>query len=293
MNAIYRTAGISKQGFHQWLNHWMSQEEEKQQILPIIVQIRQNHPNMSSRLLYKKIMPQTMGRDRFEEFCHSNGFKVKIKKSFIKTTESNHINCFPNLILDLDELTDVNQLWVSDITYYEINQRFYYLTFVIDIFNREIVGYNASKTLRTIDTTIPSLKMAIKRRKLLHESGLIYHSDCGGQYYCNEFLKLTEEYGIKNSMAKSVYENPFAERINGTIKNDYLKFYSPQSFDQLTKLLTKAVNLYNEDRPHKALEGYSPKEYLEAVKNELLTKSWVINKKKKVTKKEKVIITII
>ena len=260
MNAIYRTAEISKQGFHQWLNHWMNQEEEKQQLLPIIVQIRQNHPKMSSRLLYKKIMPQTMGRDRFEEFCHINGFKVLLKRSFIKTTESKHINCFPNLLLDLAEWTDVNQLWVSDITYYEINQRFYYLTFVMDIFNREIVGYNASKTLRTLDTTIPSLKMAIRKRKLLPKSGLIHHSDCGGQYYCKEFLKLTDYYGIRNSMAKSVYENPFAERINGTIKNDYLKLYLPQSFDQLTKLLTK---------------------------------SWVINKKKKVTKKEKVIITII
>ena len=292
MNEIYRTVGISKQGFHQWLNRWMLREEEKQQLLPIIAQIRQNHPKMSSRLLYSKIMPQTMGRDRFEEFCHLHGFKVKIKKSFIKTTESNHLNCFPNLVLALDELTDVNQLWVSDITYYEMNQRFYYLTFVMDVFNREIVGYHASRTLRTIETTIPSLKMAIKRRGLLPKSGLIHHSDCGGQYYCKEFLKLTEYYGIKNSMAKSVYENPFAERINGTIKNDYLKFYLPKNFEELRKLLRKTVNLYNEERPHKALKGYSPNEFLRAIKNKLLTKSWVINKKKKVTKKEKIIITI-
>jgi hypothetical protein len=265
----------------------METEEEKQQLLLIIRQIRLDHPQMSSRLLYEKIKPQTMGRDRFEQFCHINGYKVAVKRSFIKTTNSRNVNCFPNLILELKELTGINQLWVSDITYYRINGEFFYLTFIMDIYNREIVGYNASKTLRTMDTTIPSLLGGIRRRKLPDESGLIFHSDCGGQYYCKEFLRLTTKKGILNSMSKSVYENPFAERINGTIKNDYLKNYAPENYEQLTKLLTKAVTLYNEDRPHKSLNGYSPKGFLEAIEKKLLTKSWIINKKKKVSKKEK------
>jgi len=134
--------------------------------------------------------------------------------------------------------------------------------------------------------------MAIRKRKLPKASGLIFHSDGGGQYYSKEFLKVTKFYGIGNSMAKSVYENPFAERINGTIKNDYLKYYQPENFEELTNLSTKAVKLYNEEKPHKSLGGYSPKAITDAINNELLTKSWIINKKKKVSIKEKTYIYI-
>lgn len=292
MNEIYLNIGVSKQAFHQWLNRTMGIYEEQGYLLPIIRQLRGDHPRMSCRHMYLKLKPKTMGRDRFEVFCHQNGFKVEVKKRSYRTTDSRGTIYFPNLLLTLDEFTGINQLWVSDITYFEIDGELFYLTFIMDVYNREIVGFSVSDNLRTESTTLPALKMAIANRKLGKESGLIFHSDGGGQYYCKVFVSLTNGYGIKNSMGKTAYENPIAERINGTIKNDYLIPYHPNNNIELNKMLIKAVHLYNNDRPHESLSGYSPREFIELINKGLLTKTWVINKKKKVSKKEKVNISI-
>ena len=126
----------------------------------------------------------------------------------------------------------------------------------MDLCSRQIVGHSASTNLMTEHTTLSALKMALKQRK--PKEGLILHSDGGGQYYCKLFLALTKEYKMRNSMGKSVYENPHAERVNGTIKNDYLIPYNPQDFNQLKQMLKKAIDMYNLLRPHKALKGMAP-----------------------------------
>jgi len=292
MNALYRITGISKQGFHQWLDRTMAIYEEQEYLLQILSKYRIRHPRMSCRQIYIKLKPRTMGRDRFESFCYGHGYKVEIKKRKYKTTDSRGMIYFPNLLLHLDELSSINQLWVSDITYFEIGNHVYYLTFITDIYNRELIGYSASTDLRTESTTLPAFKMAVKARELKKESGLVFHSDGGGQYYSKDFVSLTKQYGIKNSMGKTAYENPHAERINGTIKNDYLIPYQPQDFMELKMMLIKVVNLYNVEKPHSSLNGLSPQEFCTQIRKGLLTKTWVINKKKKVSKKEKVNITI-
>ena len=292
MNSLYRITGISKQAFHQWLNRRLALEEEQANLLPVLRQLREDHPRLSCRQFYFMIKPKTMGRDRFEAFCFSRGFKIEHKIRKYKTTDSRGVIHFPNLILTLDELTGENQLWVSDITYYELEGVIYYLTFITDIFHREVIGYSASDNLRTESTTLPAFKMALVHSHLKPDSGLIFHSDGGGQYYCKEFVSLTKQYGIRNSMSKSAWENPFAERINGTIKNDYLIPYQPGNFKELKKMLIKAVDLYNKQRPHQSLGRHSPWEFKQMHQKGLLTKTWVINKKKKVSKKEKIIITI-
>ena len=276
MNAIYRTSGTSKQAFHQYLDKQMRVLEEQQQLLPVIRQIRADHPRLSSRQMYLLLRPQSMGRDKFEQFCYLYGFKLAVKKAYYRTTDSLGVTRFENLIIQL-ELTGVNQVWVSDITYYRIGERFYYLTFILDLYSRFIVGYAASEGLLTQQTTIPALNMALKYREPAH--GLIFHSDGGGQYYCKAFLTITKSNQIENSMCESVYENAHAERINGTIKNDYLFYYAPQNYMQLVTLTAKAVNMYNSYRPHSALGNISPVNY------ELFTKSNVINKEKR-SKKE-------
>src|SRR5205814_83960 len=131
--------------------------------------------------------------------------------------------------------------------------------FIIDLFSRKIVGFSVSKKLLTEQTTIPALNMALSERK--PAADLIFHSDGGGQYYCKEFLNLTDAYKIKNSMCDVAYENPHAERINGTIKNQYLKGYNPMNYPSLISMTQRAVNNYNGVRPHKSLPKISPEEY--------------------------------
>lgn len=288
MNAIYRTLGISKQAFHQRLDLRIRQQEELEQFLPIIRQVRDDHPRMAAREMYRLIQPQTIGRDRFEAYCFEHGFKLDIKRNFHKTTNSLGVTRFENLKEGI-ELKGINQIWVSDITYYEMMGRFYYLTFIMDLYSRRILGFSASNNLFTENTTIPALKMAIRKRGDSNIEGLIFHSDGGGQYYCKEFLRLTKDAGIRNSMCEDVYGNVHAERINGTIKNAYLEGYNPQNPEQLKKMLIKAVKMYNEQKPHKALKGLSPAVF-EDMLSRLLTEIVVVDKRKKVTKKENLII---
>ena len=258
MNSIYETAGITKQAFHSHMKRELKTMEEEQQLIPIIREIREEHPVMSAKQIYQLIQPVTMGRDLFMEFCFREGFKVEQKRSFHRTTNSLGVTRFENLLIGL-ELIGINQVWVSDITYYRIGETFYYITLIMDLFSRYIVGHSVSDNLMTEHTTIPTLKMSLKDRK--PAPGLIFHSDGGGQYYCKEFLKITNKYKVKNSVCASVYENANAERLNGIIKNDYLVHYNPQDGKQLEKQVVRAKNNYNEIRLHSALGGQSPAQF--------------------------------
>ena len=255
MNEMYRAIGISKQAFHQHTERYLEMLEEQEQLVGVVTDIRRDHPQMSARVMYQMIKPEQMGRDRFERFCFSRGFKIEQKRGYHRTTDSRGVTRFENLLAGF-KLTGVNQVWVSDITYYQIGDRFYYLTFIMDLYSRRIVGHAVSDNLMTQCTTLPALRMAITERQPAPD--LIFHSDGGGQYYCKEFLKLTRFAKMKNSMCTSVYENPNAERVNGTIKNSYVKYYAPENFSQLKYMTRKAVDMYNNQRPHKALDSLSP-----------------------------------
>lgn len=294
MKDIYPLAGITKQGFHQSVNREILILKEQEDLLPKIQKIRNKHKALASRKMYKMIKPVTMGRDKFEQFCFSHGFRILHRRSwYVKTTDSTGVVRFDNLILMLERLTGVNQLWVSDITYYHLGSKVYYITLILDVYNREIVGYAVSDSLSTETTSLKSIKKAVRYRKLPRgNSSLIFHTDGGGQYYASKFINYIAGYGIQSSMCYTPYENPHAERLNGILKHEYLYPNNPKSFKDLQKLLIESVNLYNQERPHNSLGGVSPSEFSSMVNDGLLTKIWVINKKKKVTKKEKVNIII-
>jgi transposase InsO family protein len=234
--------------------------QEEAYLRIVIEEIRRDHPTMGCRDMYFKIQPNTMGRDAFEDFCREQGYMITYPKSFRRTTDSTGVIRFDNLTVQFT-LTAADQLWVSDITYYEVDGRFYYLTFIIDAFTKRILGYSVSRQLITEVTSLAALKMAIKTRGRQMFNNLIFHSDGGGQYYDKNFLKLTGSLGIQNSMCKYPWENPFAERVNGTIKNNYLKHRKIKTFEDLKKQVDRAVKLYNCDKPHKSLNRLTPIEF--------------------------------
>jgi len=223
---------------------------------------------MSARDIYIKLQPGCMGRDQFEKFCMESGYRIKRLRNYRVTTNSMGVTRFPNMIKDI-KVTHVNQVFVSDITYFDMGADTYYLTFIMDLYNREIVGWSASDNLRTESTTLPALHRLITERGRANIKGSIMHSDGGGQYYSNEFKALTKSLETINSMTEEkVYENSHAERLNGIIKNNYLYPYSPTNMSSLKRLLDKAVLMYNTDKPHKALGKLTPKKFKETVDNE-------------------------
>jgi len=262
MNFLYKSIGISKQAFHQYLDRYLVRKSEQEQLLLLIYQIRENHPTMGVRDMYYKLQPSTMGRDAFEEFCKEEGLMSKKPKNWARTTDSTGVVRFENLISNLI-INNINMVWQSDITYYELNGRFYYITFIIDAFTRRIVGHYTSQRLTTEQTTIPAFNKAIKLRKNDNQTigNLIFHSDGGGQYYAKTFLKITNKFKIKNSMCEYAWENGKAERINGVIKNNYLKHRNINTFDELVKEVDRSVYLYNYEKPHIKLQRKTPIEF--------------------------------
>ncbi len=262
MNMLYKSVGISKQAFHQKMDRMRKVKSERNQILLLIYQIREDHPTMGIRDMYFKLNPETMGRDSFERFCKEEGLISKKRKNRRRTTDSTGVIRFENLLTGL-EINRLNQVWQSDITYYEVNGSFYYITFVEDSLSRRIVGHNVSNRLTTEQTTLPSLHMAIKLRTKEKEDlkGLIFHSDGGGQYYDKDFLKLARKYELVNSMCEYAWENGKVERLNGIIKNNYLRHRKINSFEDLKKEVDRSVYLYNHEKPHIELQRKSPVEY--------------------------------
>jgi putative transposase len=242
------------------LNRMMKHSEEVAYLVVLLTQIRKEHPTLNCVAMYYKINPVSIGRDKFLAMCREHGFIIENRPRSKRTTDSNGVIRFPNLMINL-ELTGINQAFSSDITYFEIKDCFYFITFVMDCYSRRILGYNVSSRLFTEHTTLPALQMAIKTRNNKLPPGIIFHSDGGGQYYDGGFLKLTERYKFRNSMCEYAYENGKVERLNGIIKNNYLRHLQIETMQDLVIGVDQSVRKYNEYRPHKALGYMSPKEF--------------------------------
>jgi transposase InsO family protein len=241
------------------LERRMKHCEIEEYVIKLVFEIRKDHPTMSCRGMYYKLQPLHIGRDKFEALCDELGLVSERKRSPYRTTDSAGVIRFENLLATLI-LTNIDQAYSSDITYFEISDRYYYLTFIIDCYSRRILGYSVSRQLLTEHTTLPALEMALQTRGCIPE-GVILHSDGGGQYYDKNFLALTALHKMRNSMCEMAYENGKAERINGVIKNNYLRFYSINSYESLLKNVDRAVHLYNHEKPHKALKYLTPLEF--------------------------------
>ncbi|MCF8448112.1 MAG: DDE-type integrase/transposase/recombinase [Bacteroidia bacterium] len=257
MNFFFWSIGYSKQSLHQYLNRQLEEMETFGYLEIIVHQIRKRHPTLAMRSIYELIKPPSMGRDKFIAYCSEIGLLNKKKFKPLRTTDSSGVIRFPNLILGLS-IDRINQVWSSDITYYQIGSEVYYITFIIDNFSRVIVGWHVSESLRTEETTLPALMMAVKNRKKINLIGLIFHSDGGGQYFAKIFLEYTRKMEFQNSMCEYAYENGKAERINGVIKNNYLRHWPCSGLYELAKNVDRACTNYNVEKPHKALKMLSP-----------------------------------
>lgn len=285
-----RVAGISRQAYSQSKLAKKQEEQSFEFYQNLIHEMRAIHPGMGLRTMYEITRPEGIGRDAFIALGHSLDLQIVTHKSPIRTTYSTKSNRYPNLLGER-RFTDVNQVWSSDITYFQIHNTTYYLVFILDIYSRRIVGWSAEKHMRA-ESNLAALTMAFATRNHLHFGDkLIHHSDRGGQYVSHIYTNALEKQGVLISMCREVYENAHIERVNGTIKNQYLEYWKSQISDlkALKKCLHKAVNAYNTKRPHKALNGLSPIQFeqqllnIPMVQRKIMTIFTISNPNKNVT----------
>ena len=258
--------GISRQAHDQMVKRYQDQELLVPFLIGLIYEVRSMHPGMGLRTIYEKIQPEGVGRDNFIAIGVQYRLEGEYKAPKTTFSDIHAASRFTNLLVDR-EFNDVNQVWSSDITYYKLKDRFYYISLIMDVFSRRIIGYELSDNLRA-ENNIRALKMALKTRGIKHyNNGLIHHSDRGSQYVSKDYLNVLQTYGIQVSMCRSVYENTHLERVNRTIKRQYLQKWTISNRYELRQRLTDAIDAYNYDKPHYALNKLTPVDYEISIKS--------------------------
>jgi putative transposase len=258
--------GITRQAYYQ--HYWQAEETsfEQELVLRQVLTIRKKHAKMGVRKLLSLLDPFLldhqikMGRDALFDLLAANNLLIKRRKRRANTTYSSHwLRKYPNLIRDYAPNRS-NHLWVSDITYWRLKDRFIYISFITDAYSHKIVGYQVDETLEAV-STIRALQMALNEATGSIE-GLIHHSDRGIQYCSQNYVKLLQDNQIQISMTENgdPLENALAERVNGIIKEEYLNFYEVETIKEAAELLQQVVQLYNQERPHMSISNFTPEE---------------------------------
>jgi transposase InsO family protein len=192
----------------------------------------------------------------------------QVKKRFIKTTDSDHdYPVYPNLLKGL-EVIDINQVFVSDITYIRILTGFVYLAVILDIFSRRVVGWALSKRIDH-KLTVAALRMAIEARE--PAPGIIHHSDRGVQYACKEYVRLLKEHQFEISMsaAGNPYDNAFAESFMKTLKKEEVYLWEYESFTDVVERIPQFIEIvYNRKRVHSGIQYLPPVEFEDILRDE-------------------------
>lgn len=201
-----------------------------------------------------------LGRDGLFELMRLYGLQIKPRRRYVQTTMSKHwLRKWPNVIKQKTAQYS-DEVWVSDITYLKTEQGNCYLNMITDACSRKIVGYAVADNMET-ESMIAALKMAITQRK--QPSVLtIHHSDRGMQYCSKEYELLTRENNITLSMTENgdPYENALAERMNRTIKEEFGMDRVLKTKQQAIQLVQESIFLYNQKRPHLALNMKTPEQ---------------------------------
>lgn len=256
MNQLYKVIGISKQAVHQYSKRQAVFNKQVAQLVEEADDLRADHPGCGVAKMYDILDPKFIGRDRFIDTMMDLGYRIKKVKNYKRTTIAGK-KFYPNLIKGLS-VNQPNVVWQSDITYLPLNGKHYYAVFIIDVYTKKIVGYKVSDNMRA-EANVTALKMALKE----NDAPEIHHSDRGSQYTYGKYLDILKNENTKISMSYSGLDNAYAERINRTIKEEYLNYWKSKTFNQLRLNVKKAVNNYNHVRTHKHLPKMSPNNFEE------------------------------
>jgi len=238
----------------------LKESEKAELYVRIMEEVRQEHPGMGLRTMYDMLQPDGIGRDAFISLGLQEGFRLKTVEKYTRTTYSVKSSRYSNLLAS-KTFTGINQLWSSDITYYYFESCFYYIVLLMDVYSRRIIGYSIADNMRA-ENNLAALKMAVKTRGInLYNHTLIHHSDKGTQYASDAYTELLATCQIQISMCREVYENTHIERLNGTIKNQYLNRWNIPNLKELIQKLSETIYSYNHTRPHDSLNKLSPVQF--------------------------------
>ncbi len=264
---------IFESGYYRWRKQKKSKRELEDEIL--VQEIRKIHkesketygPTRIKTMLEKQGTVCTLGRIR--RLMRENGiYSVTRYKYRPYPKEKIETRYNSNILAQQFNVQEPNKIWCGDITYIKTQSGWVYLAAVIDLFNREVVGYSLSKKPNS-ELTKRAMANALINRKPSEK--LIFHSDRGCQYSSKTYLNYLEEYNIESSMSRkgTPYDNACTESFFATLKKEWIYHRKYKDLECLDSSLFEYIELfYNRKRLHSSLENMAPKEYYHKYKQE-------------------------
>jgi putative transposase len=254
---------MSRQNFYKDRSLSIKKEVDREIVIDLIKEQRCIQSELGIRKLQYLLTEDfkehsiKVGRDLLFDIAREERLLIKKKKKYCRTTDSRHrFKVYKNLIKD-KVLTEPNQVWVCDITYIRVAKSFVYLALITDAFSRKIIAYNVGENLEAVGC-MKALRLAIK--DLPQGKYPIHHSDRGSQYCCHDYIKILTSRDLPVSMTEEnhCYENSKAERVNGILKYEYHLRNTFNDLGDARKAIKQAIYLYNNCRPHTALDYSFP-----------------------------------
>ena len=258
---------ISQSSYFRWKKcpfsvRFHKKEELKQRILTIYFDSKQRYgsPRITAEL---NNLGFKISRITVSKYMRELGIRSKLSKKFKITTDSKHNYLVVENILDRDfESTKPAQKWVSDITYIRTIEGFLYLTIVLDLYDRKVIGWSLYDEMSTEKTSLSAWKVALANRKI--EKGLIFHSDRGVQYANNKFANMLESHHVIRSMSRkgNCWDNSVAESFFKTLKTELIYGNKLINKQQMELEIFQYIEIfYNKKRRHSDLNYKTIEEF--------------------------------
>lgn len=256
MKDLEHIAGLSRQAMHKYRCRERRMDGIKDEVIAACMTIRKRHKRMGCRKMYHACKENApVGRDLFEEIALVNGFKVRVKRNPKRTTWASSHRIYPNL-LEGKVLTGPNQAWQSDIFYIKVEGIDHYGISIIDVYTRQLRSLHVSRKMDAKQNVL-AFKKAVLNCKGANIKGCIFHSDRGSQYISREMEEVIQRHGMVSSMCKLPQENAYAERVQGSIKNEYLST-EELTLKNVRRKMVEIKKRYNQERPHNNLGKMTP-----------------------------------
>lgn len=255
--------GITRQAYYQERQRRAQETARDARVLSLVRMIRCRHPQMGTRKLLVRLRAHLVqeglqiGRDQLFTLLRAADLLVRRKRQPRRTTWAGTLRV-PNRVAGLT-ITQINQVWVTDITYLQLQTgRFVYLFVVMDLFSRAILGSVLAAALEAQYALEALQHAATQAATALRE--LIHHSDHGVQYTSHDYQQWLAARGIRASMGDvgNSYDNAYAERVIGILKHEYGLELPFVDETQARHAVTESIDLYNHERPHQARDYAYP-----------------------------------
>ncbi len=262
-----RVFDISRSRYYGWRRRikGLRQQEDERLLESIRDAHKKSRRNYGSPRITRELRAkgQRHGKNRIARLMRLNGIRAKTKRRFRVTTQSRHnLPVAENLLNRQFETDRPNKVWLSDITYIWTEEGWLYFSAVLDLFNREVIGWAMDKSLHQ-NLVIKALQQAIMRRK--PGPGVIFHSDRGSQYAGHAFRNVLKEHKFLQSMSSTgnCYDNAVMESFFHTIKTEVVYFETYRTRAQARQSIFEYIEIfYNRIRRHSSLGYLSPIDFL-------------------------------